>query len=55
MANFGHKPKKPGSVPGSQSGEKAKRAAASLRGHFASRGERGRVSSRSERNSRGRR
>lgn len=54
MAYFGRKPEKPGSVPGSQSGAKAKRAAATLRG-FAARNERARTVGRSERNSRGRR
>lgn len=32
MAYFGRKPEKPGSVPGSQSGGKEKRAAARVRG-----------------------
>lgn len=32
MANFGHKPKKPGSVPGAASGGKEKRAEARVRG-----------------------
>lgn len=32
MAYFGRKPEKPGSVPGSQSGLKGKRAAARVRG-----------------------
>jgi hypothetical protein len=32
MANFGKKPKKPGSVPGAASGGKEKKAAARVRG-----------------------
>lgn len=35
MAYFGRKPEKPGSVPGSQSGQKEKRAAARVRGTIA--------------------
>lgn len=54
MAYFGRKPEKPGSVPGSQSGRKAQKAAATLRG-FAARKAKAASTGRSERNSRGRR
>lgn len=51
MAYFGRKPEKPGSVPGSQSGGKERRAAARVRGTVA-RVERARTAGRAMRNAR---
>ena len=51
MAYFDRKPQKPGSVPGSQSGLKGKRAAAKVRG-FVARAERARTTGRAVRNAR---